>query len=156
MKSIYIHKVFCALAVFIFLFSFSCEATKKTNTEAKSSEMEKITLTKTGMGGSTSLEISDKETSFASFGRTNNIQPVKTPTLDKNWEELNRLVAGLDLSQLESWEGPTQARFHDGARATTISITAEGATYNSQSFDEGKPPAELEELYNYLESLENQ
>lgn len=155
MKSIYINKVICAFAVFILLFSFSCETTKKTS-ETKNLGVEEISISKSGMSGSTTLKIAEAATSFSSFGRTNNPEEIKSKTVDKDWTELNHLVSGLDLMQIESWEAPTQQRFYDGARATTISITADGTTYNSQSFDEGKPPAQLEALYNYLESLVNQ
>lgn len=108
------------------------------------------------MGSNSQLEITKTETFQTETLRGGSADASKGETSQKSWSQINDLVSKIDLSQIDKWEGPTQARFYDGAKATTIMIEANGETYNSQSFDEGKPPAELKELYDYLESLVNQ
>ncbi|WP_143736404.1 hypothetical protein [Moheibacter sediminis] len=108
------------------------------------------------MGSNSSLEITKDEILNASNTRDGMGDASKGATESKDWNKLNNLVSKLDLTQIDQWEGPTQARFYDGAKATTIIIESNGEIYNSQSFDEGQPPAELKELYDYLESLVNQ
>lgn|SRR5690554_7955752 len=76
--------------------------------------------------------------------------------ISSEWDELNRLVSKLNLAEFENWEAPTQKRFYDGARGTTIKLNFADKTLSSQTFDEGEPPAELSELYDYLVSVLNQ
>lgn len=72
------------------------------------------------------------------------------------WKEVNKLVSEIDLNNFENFTAPTQDRFFDGARTTTIILRFADGELNSQAFDEGKPPAELSKLYNYLVSEVNQ
>lgn len=136
-------------------FMSSCESSKSAQNISKNM-VEKISLEKVAMGGNFSLEITNDETIISEMIRGGASDAAKGETAQKSWNEINNLISKLNLAQIDKWEGPTQARFYDGARATTIIIEANGKTYNSQSFDEGEPPAELKKLYDYLESLVNQ
>jgi len=153
MKINSIHKIFAV--VFLCLLTIACESAKKTNQNAKET-VSKITMEKTTLGNSSVVKIDKKEIS-ASYKNRNgeDTTGIKT-TQAKQWNEINRLVGELDLNEISNWEAPTQARFYDGAKATTITIESGGQVYVSQSFDEGKPPAQLQKLYDYLESLVNQ
>lgn len=152
MKSI---TTFILFAVFSAGFLLSCESAKSSQNISKNM-IEKIKLEKVTMGSNSSLEITKDEILNASTTRDGLGDATSGEISSKDWNEINRLVSNLDLTKIDQWEGPTQARFYDGARATTIVIESNGQTYTSQSFDEGKPPAQLQELYNYLESLVNQ
>lgn len=136
-------------------FILSCESSKSSQ---KSSEnmIEKISMEKITMGSNAILEITKDQNSFTERQRDGSSKETKGEISTKSWNEINRLVSKLDLTKMDQWEGPTQTRFYDGAKATTIIIESNGQTFNSQGFDEGRPPAELSELYNYLESLVNQ
>lgn len=152
MKSNYI-----IILTFIFasVVILSCNSSKNIQGNAVNT-ISKISLEKVTMGSNSSLEITKDEILFTETQRDGSADAAKGDTSPKNWNEINKLISQLDLSQIHQWEGPSQARFYDGARATTIIIEANGEIYNSQSFDEGEPPAELKKLYDYLESLENQ
>lgn len=141
--------------LFLTTFIVSCESTKSTQNVSQNM-IEKIRLEKVTMGSNSSLEITKDEITNESTIRGGAGDASKGTTQTKDWNKINNLVSKLDLTKIDQWEGPTQARFYDGAKATVIVIESAGQTYNSQSFDEGEPPAELKELYNYLESLENQ
>ena len=146
---------FIFVALISTFFFLSCESAKTTQNVSKNM-IEKIRLEKVTMGSNSSLEITKDEITNESTIRGGAGDASKGATQTKDWNKINNLVSNLDLTQIDQWEGPTQARFYDGARATNIIIESNGQTYNSQSFDEGEPPAQLKELYNYLESLENQ
>jgi hypothetical protein len=153
MKLNYVHKVF---TLFLFLLIVSaCESSKKTAGN-KGFMIEKITLEKSGMRGTSKLEITKDEFSTEDSGRGVEESAGSGNTTSENWSEINRLVSELDLNEFENWESPTQERFHDGARATTITLEINGKSMASQPYDEGKPPAQLKELNDYLESLVNQ
>lgn len=143
------------VALFSTILIISCESSKSAQAKNENS-ISKLTLDKITRGSNSQLVITKNETMHSEMLLGNGSDASKGETDQKDWDKINQLVSKLDLNKLNLWEAPTQARFHDGAMATTISIEANGETYNSQSFDEGQPPPELKELYDYLESLVNQ
>ncbi len=153
MKSIPVRYVFLTFAIFLLLTSFSCESTKKTVESASAISIDQISISYSGMSGFVEHQINQNQMITSSKGRSESAEDVKKPVSNENWNKLSELVSRLDLSQFEQWESPTQERFHDGARATIITIETNGQIYTSQAFDEGKPPAELNELYKYLETI---
>lgn len=148
------NRLYILLFAFVFPFFFACESSK--STQNNSEVISKITLEKSTLGSHSVSEITEKSIQTSYTERNGSVTSKSTDLTSKQWKELNRLISKLDLTELDRWEGPTQARFYDGAMATTIIIESGGESYNSQSFDEGEPPAELKELYDYLESLVNQ
>ncbi|PTT68064.1 hypothetical protein, partial [Chryseobacterium sp. HMWF001] len=64
-----------------------------------------------------------------------------------DWENISKQVNLLDLPKISTYESSTTRRFSDGALASSITVTANGNTYNSAGFDAGIPPKELEGLY---------
>lgn len=152
MNSTTFHNVFLTFSVFLLFICTSCESSKNTSQSESSSNLSEISLSKSGMSGYTNCQISKDQIIVSSKGRSGEEEKA-LPISEANWKELNQLVSKLNLSQFDKWESPTQARFYDGARATTISININGQTYTSQAFDEGKPPAELKKVYEYLETV---
>ena len=151
MKINSIHKVLTLSLILLLI--MACESTKSTNMKEVIS---RVSIEKITRGSNSTLEITKSEISNSSTDRENENANFTKETSEKKWKEINRIVSGLDLNEMENWEAPTQERFHDGAKATTIKIESDGQQYSSQSFDEGKPPAQLQELYDYLVSLVNQ
>lgn len=66
------------------------------------------------------------------------------------WENIVTQSSIIDLSKISSLEAPSTNRFSDRALSSHISITADGKTYQSVTFDAGAPPKELESLYKAL------
>src|SRR5690606_9977607 len=118
------YKVVTIFALLSFILSFSCESAKNTNAVKSPFSVETISLTKSGMMGSSTVEITKQETSSSSLNRGAETETIKIKTNANDWNELNKLISEIDLTQMDSWESPTQARFYDGARATTISVVA--------------------------------
>lgn len=148
------NRLYILLFAFVFPFFFACESSK--STQNNSEVISKITLEKSTLGSHFVSEITEGSIQTSHTERNGSVRSKSTDLTSKQWKELNLLISKLDLTELDRWEGPTQARFYDGAMATTIIIESGGESFNSQSFDEGEPPAELKELYDYLESLVNQ
>jgi hypothetical protein len=61
-------------------------------------------------------------------------------------EDLLQIMKNTNLEHLASFEGPTQKRFYDGAAIASIKITYKGKEYQSNTFDHGFPPKEIEKL----------
>lgn len=65
---------------------------------------------------------------------------------DDDWTQLTAAVYKLDLDQFPEWKSPTEARFYDGAATAKLIVRVGDQTYESQPFDHGTPPLELEPL----------
>jgi hypothetical protein len=59
----------------------------------------------------------------------------------------------LDLDLLSQLKAPTEKRLFDGAAIANLKITKQGKTFESQSFDHGYPPAEIEKVVNKMLSF---
>jgi len=67
--------------------------------------------------------------------------------------DLKKIIAGVSVDKIGTYEAPTKKRHFDGAPHTTISIFKKGGKYSSQTFDGGFPPKALEVLVNKVLSL---
>jgi hypothetical protein len=65
-----------------------------------------------------------------------------------DWNNLNSAIQELDLDSLSQLKAPTEKRLFDGAAIANLKITKQGKRYESQSFDHGYPPAEIEKIVN--------
>lgn len=72
---------------------------------------------------------------------------------DSDWKELIADFQIINLDQLPNIKSPTEKRFYDGAAIANLKITFKDKKYESQSFDHGFPPAEIEKLVNKINSF---
>lgn len=145
-------KVVCS---FLLIIAFiSCETSKSTKDESnKNAQVSKVILEKVWMGGNKRKEFTEGRIVKTSMLRGGDVTTGMSSNDTKRWNQLIKLIGNLDVKEMQNWESPTQKRFYDGAKGTTIIIELNGEEFSSQSFDEGEPPAELKEIYDYLESL---
>jgi hypothetical protein len=68
-------------------------------------------------------------------------------------KSLNIAIQELDLDSLSQLKAPTEKRLFDGAAIANLKITKQGKRYESQSFDHGYPPAEIEKIVNKMLSF---
>jgi hypothetical protein len=68
-------------------------------------------------------------------------------------KSLNTAIQELDLESLSQLKAPTDKRLFDGAAIAGLKITKQGKRYESQSFDHGYPPAEIEKIVNKMLSF---
>ena len=57
------------------------------------------------------------------------------------------------LKELETYKGPTEKRFYDGAAIANLTVSYQGKIYNSQGFDHGNPPIEIADFVNKIVSF---
>lgn len=147
---------FIIFSIFIVFLTFtSCENTKILNdNNLKLVRMEMSTL-----GNASLLEINGdqilmktRERDGSREGKVNSSS--KTDT--KVWREVLQILSKMDLNQFENWPAPTDKRLYDGARAVTITLETSEGNIVALPFDEGEPPVQMKELYEFLVSVENQ
>ena len=71
---------------------------------------------------------------------------------DSDLKELVTAFQEVNLEEIPNLKSPTEKRFYDGAAIADLSITYQGKTYQSQAFDHGNPPVEIEKLVNKVAS----
>lgn len=72
---------------------------------------------------------------------------------EADWKSLIDEFQKLKLKELSSYEAPTKKRLYDGAPHADLKITYQDSLYQSQTFDHGAPPAQIEKLVNQLNAL---
>lgn len=81
---------------------------------------------------------------------------VKAEVLKLSKDDSQSLVVAfqeIDLEQLSDYKAPTEKRFYDGAAIGKLKITIQGKVYESQDFDHGNPPVEIEQFVDKLVSF---
>ena len=78
-----------------------------------------------------------------------------TPISDTDWKELVTLFSKLDLEKINTYEAPSQKRFHDGSAMADVTILYKDVEYKTKTFDHGTPPVEMAAFINKVVSLEN-
>jgi hypothetical protein len=59
----------------------------------------------------------------------------------------------VNLDDLPGLKAPSEKRFYDGAAIANLKITYKEKTYETQAFDHGNPPAEIEKLVTKMVSF---
>ncbi|MCQ4141713.1 hypothetical protein [Chryseobacterium sp. EO14] len=108
----------------------------------KYSQIEKIELREQTRGTNRLITFTKDAVTTSLNGNTSTSQITAA-----DWESISKQAGLLDLTKISTYESPTTKRFSDGALASSITVTANGNTYNSAGFDAGIPPKELEGLY---------
>ena len=93
----------------------------------------------------------EKQLVFVAKSRDEKPLIFKIPIAD--WNNLNSSIQELDLDLLSQLKAPTEKRLFDGAAIANLKITKQGKTFESQSFDHGYPPVEIEKVVNKILSF---
>lgn len=120
----------------------------KTESSSQQSKIEKIQLTEQTRGSNTIITYTPASKVSSYNGEESN-----SPMSASEWGKITKQAEAIDLSKISTLQSPTTDRYTDRALIATIIITSNGTTYTSASFDSGKPPKELEELYNSIQPL---
>ena len=70
-----------------------------------------------------------------------------------DWKKMIDAFQEVDLEGIPNLKGPTEKRFYDGAAIANIKVTYKGRTYETNGFDHGNPPVEIEKLVNCITLL---
>ena len=71
----------------------------------------------------------------------------------KSWNQLESLIAKIDLENLSLLNAPTNERFRDAAATAYLKIHTKKTSYQSSEFDHGNPPEEIAELVEKILAL---
>mgnify|MGYP003531807333 CR=1 FL=1 len=77
-------------------------------------------------------------------------QAVENKIDEAKWKEIVAEFEKINLESISTLKAPTEKRFYDGAAIGNLKITQNQKTYESQAFDNGFPPNEIEKLVNLL------
>jgi hypothetical protein len=83
-------------------------------------------------------------------GRDN---PQEITISDKDWKELVSFFKDINLDTIPKLKSPTEKRFYDGAAIANLKVVYKGKTYETNGFDHGIPPSEIEKLVNKINSF---
>ncbi len=88
-----------------------------------------------------------------SVQKDRNSEAVTKTCKKDDWSKLMNLLNTIDLKGISKLQAPTQARLYDGAAIAQLTITQNNVLFETNSFDHGKPPLEIETLVNKILSL---
>ncbi len=77
-------------------------------------------------------------------------QPVEKKITDAKWKQIVTEFSKIKLESIPTLKAPTEKRFYDGAAIGNLTIIQNQKTYQTQGFDNGFPPKEIEKLVNLL------
>lgn len=70
-----------------------------------------------------------------------------------DWEKILQLLDGIDLDGIKNIQAPSEGSKVDRAAIATLKVVIGGKVYESASFDDGYPPAELKPLIDNMMRL---
>jgi hypothetical protein len=79
-----------------------------------------------------------------------NTEPVKTKISDAKWKQIEAEFLKINVEKIPTLKAPTEKRFYDGAAIGNLKVIQNQKTYETQGFDNGYPPKEIEKLVNLL------
>ena len=141
---------------FLFSFILLLSISKECNNNSSSSEVnqlqEVITFEYSALskGYYTNVKISE---STILVQKDRNSKAISKVCSKDDWSELMYLLDAIDLKYISELEAPTEARLYDGAAIAQLIITQENVSFETKSFDHGKPPLEIEALVKKILSL---
>lgn len=72
---------------------------------------------------------------------------------DADWKQLIAEFQEINLDDLPNLKAPTEKRFYDGAAIGNLKVTYKDKLYETNGFDHGVPPVEIERFVNKILSL---
>ncbi|URC13826.1 MULTISPECIES: hypothetical protein [unclassified Flavobacterium] len=131
-----------SLLLLTFFIGTSCSSQKKA--DMKATEIEYSAVSR----GTYKVIVVQNKTVLVTNGR--NAQPVESKIDDLKWKQIVAEFSKINLKTIPDLKGPTQKRFHDGAALGNLKVTQDQKIYETQGFDDGYPPKEIENLVNLL------
>lgn len=133
----------------------SLDASSKTETQMESSKFEQeqafgFEYSAITRGSFKQVKISDSQISVQ---KNRSEKAVLLNCKKEDWDKLMDLMKDIRLENLSKLEAPSKAHQYDGAAIASLTIIKDGKTYQSASFDHGKPPKEIDALVTYILSL---
>ena len=85
--------------------------------------------------------------------RNGNEKLIQQSISKADWKDIIEAFQDVDLEGIKDLKEPTEKRFYDGAAIGNIKVIYKGKTYETNGFDHGNPPLEIEKLVNKITQL---
>lgn len=129
-----------------FLFTNSCD--KQAKQELKDTIIEYVAKTR---GYNKKITIKNQVVTVSESNRRTNKNEVSEQKIsDEDWNYLVTEFKKINLEELNQYNDPTQDRFTDRVAIANLYITFNDKKYESKSFDNGKPPVEIQDFVNKI------
>lgn len=117
----------------------------KLTTKTKTEKIEQVELAENTRG-------INRHVTYTPHSKTvvDNDETTNYPVSPSEWKSIVQEAEIIDLSKIAGLESPTTERYSDQALSAVITITSNGHTYTSGTFDDGRPPKQLEALYKQM------
>ena len=120
----------------------------------KTTDVVKIEFTSMTRGFNKQIVITKDSVVTTSAGRGSDGQNKRIKLNSKQWEHLMASMEEVSFSKIPDLKSPTEKRMYDGARHSTITITAADGTAVSHLFDDEMPNQKLQKLMKEISKLE--
>lgn len=131
-----------SLLLLTIIIGTSCSSQKKT--DMKSTQIEYTALSR---GLYKKIVVQNQMVSVTN-GR--NSEAVESKISDAKWKQIVSEFSKVNLETYSALKGSTEKRFYDGAAIANLKIIQNQKIYETQGFDNGYPPKEIEKLVNLL------
>lgn len=82
-----------------------------------------------------------------------NMKPIKQTYTEEEWQNLMDILDKAAINEFPKLEPPSKKHQFDGAAGATLTVTVDGESYQTQTFDHGNPPEEISEIVKILLSF---
>ena len=146
------------LLALLFVFQFGCKSSENTSAGKENKiNISEVSIEAITRGKRENYSINPKQFSYKSTSKgEKNVEKVKMTIDEDQWEQLEGLVAAINLARINTLEVPSKKFQFDGDLATTLNVNVNDTVYTSSTFDKKNPPEEIAELVNYIYSLKKE
>ena len=146
------------LLALLFVFQFGCKSSENTSAGKENKiNISEVSIEAITRGKRENYSINPKQFSYKSTSKGEiNVEKVKMTIDEDQWEQLEGLVAAINLARINTLEVPSKKFQFDGDLATTLNVNVNGTIYTSSTFDKKNPPEEIAALVNYIYSLKKE
>ena len=136
------------LLALLFVFQFGCKSSEKTSAEKENKiNISEVTIEAITRGKRENYSINPKQFSYKSTSKgEQSVEKIKMTIDEDQWEQLEGLVAAINLARINTLEVPSKKFQFDGDLATTLNVNVNDTVYTSSTFDKKNPPEEIAEL----------
>ena len=79
--------------------------------------------------------------------------PLTKTCSEAHWNNLLKALKPINVENIPNLKAPSENRFFDGAAIARLKIIYDGTTYETNPFDHGNPPKEIETLVKEILSI---
>ncbi|WMI66451.1 hypothetical protein RBH94_04645 [Aestuariibaculum sp. YM273] len=87
------------------------------------------------------------------FQKSRSSKTLIKPCSEENWYTIYDILKTIDISNIPNLKAPSDKRMFDAAAIAKLKITYQDSIYQSQPFDHGNPPEEIDQLVKEILSL---